>query len=641
MKKIFIIIYVFVITFSFINAEKVVNEKDKEIYYTNVDRTEYPNASAAILLDETVINLKKDMSYTKKRRVIKKILTYKGKKEHSEYRIYYDRRDEKVDLKDVTTVALTRANKFKVTAADMDAIRDLDAPFDAGKMDYAVHNMKIIPFANTGVNKIVNIEYEIKSDEKNKFADRILFANNEPIYRKIYKIIMPKEMKLNYFFDDNKINFNEEVKGDKKILVWEKNKLEQIISEENMPAKSYFLPALNITSYNNWDELKKTLKKKITDKINVTDKIKKRTKEITSGSKNIKEEIYTLKQFVAKNINHINVNNLLDFEYKTAEQVLENGYASSFDKTILFLSMLKSIGIEGVPVAVSMDQFYWDKYKSFINPGDFNSIIPMVNIDNKNYYINLNSEFIKLDESNYYNQTGMNLYKDDNYFVEIDDVNNQNSKMEIVYNIEIDKNGNAVINKKSKYYDFFAVSKRRKFKYMTEKKKKQDFEQLIGRISQNAEAISPQRKISLGDVVEIEYKYKHDGFAVKDGEFMYFDIPITMSRYGFNKAKSERKYPYINLSESEYEITLNIKTPSNFKSIINPREIKKQTEIFNLSKDVEIKNKNIQVNYFFKKKPGYLDLDEYKEIYDLNINLLHPKHKRVLLKEDKKFLGIF
>jgi len=49
----------------------------------------------------------------------------------------------------------------------------------------------------------------------------------------------------------------------------------------------------------------------------------------------------------------------------------------------------------------------------------------------------------------------------------------------------------------------------------------------------------------------------------------------------------------------------------------------------------------MRVNYLFKKKPGYLDLDEYKKLYDLNINLLHPKQKRVLLKENKKFLGIF
>jgi hypothetical protein len=84
-KVTIIVLLIFTVFISFVDAS--ISKSDKKIYDTKIDNIKYPNSSAAILLDYTRITINSDSTYSKTKRVVKRVLNYKGKKENSEYKI--------------------------------------------------------------------------------------------------------------------------------------------------------------------------------------------------------------------------------------------------------------------------------------------------------------------------------------------------------------------------------------------------------------------------------------------------------------------------------------------------------------------------------------------------------------------------
>lgn len=616
-----------------------------DIYNTRIDINKYPNASVVTLLDKENINFNTDNSYIIKKHIIKRILNYKGKKSSSEYKIKFDKRFEKISIISAKTIKMEKTGMKEIPVNKKDNIRIIDAPSDVGLMRYAVHKMEVIAFPSVNEGDIIDIEYTIENKNRQKRSKTISFASKEAVYNKVEIINIPKDMNFNItkFNWNDKIEYTDNKNNDRRIIKFDEKFMPQILDERNIPESFKFIPTVIFTNYNNWKEYKDILLEKYVkinknkDNLKVLSYIKNKVldKLITKDMTNIKKaEI--IQDFIAKHIEIKYIENLLDFKASSPKKVVESGYGTSLDIENLFLLLLKEEGISGKIVILGSNKLVWDDIEKGIDVNGFNYAISKIKIDDKSYFVDATNKFSKLGESITENNIGLILNKGKVEFVDVKSNEKNITRTEKKYNIVIDLNGDATINKTIYYYGINAIGERGKYKYMTPIMKQQDYQKELGMISQNAYPISKQMDIGLGSPVKISYIYKYKNFASIDGNFIYFDLPYRLDKLDlFEKV---RKYPFELYSDIIEKDNISIEYPQKYKVRIAPKSLEIKDKNMWIKRDLQINNNDgkgrIILNTIVKYNAHIYALNEYSKLYKTIEKLTYPKNTKVLLEKE-------
>lgn len=633
-KILFLIILVFCFYINLYSLEIVQKPLQKDIEIYNADISAYEEDAAVILLDETKVYIENDFSYKIKKRIVKKINDYKGKKEHSEFKEYYDTRYEKIYIENAVTVKKIE-NEYKIVDIDKNAIREIDAPFDAGKMDYAVHKMKIAAFSSVEEGDILDITYIIENNKKDKFIDNIIFISKIPIMEKKYEIFYPE----NFVPNINERNFNENIFkseyifGDKKVILWSGKNINEIMPENSLPRYSYFLPTIFISFYKDFEEYKSLLWDKYKNKIEVTDKIKKIIQNETFNNDEIEKKIEKLKNYVAKNIQYKSINSILDFEVRDVDTIIQSGYASTIDRAVLLISILKGIGVDAEGIVIGIDKLYWEEYKNYCYVSDFNYFLIRVKLNEKYYYFETESEFYKFGEINCINEIGIVINDKKLEIVEIDPDLENKEKTIINEKINISKEGNAKIFRKIDYSGINAKNMREKYYYMTPIRRKQDYEMIINSISYNAEAVSENIDISYEKPTTLKYEYIHKNYINNDKNYYYFNIYNNIAPYKLTEDYENRFYPYESLEDKEFYRNTEIIFPENLDTVIIPKNIKIENIYFDIERSIEIEQNRCYIKDIIIFKPFIISNKEYSNFYKIIQELIHPENSIFLLLE--------
>ena len=208
------------------------------------------------------------------------------------------------------------------------------------------------------------VEYEYKVDYFNPFNRDIFqgnwyFSSLSPIYNSKLTIIIPSEKELKYVTRNLDKNVGTPTKTDKGATVeyiWESHDLPYIVREVMMPDLGDVLPRLAFTTTPSWDFLMDWSNSLILDKIAVTPEIEKKVNEIVLEAKaeTDEEKLAALYHWVQKNIKYISIKGDISTGWTghPAIETLNNGYGDCIDKSILFCTMLKVVGIEAYPISV-------------------------------------------------------------------------------------------------------------------------------------------------------------------------------------------------------------------------------------------------------------------------------------------------
>ncbi|NIA23631.1 MAG: DUF3857 domain-containing protein, partial [Proteobacteria bacterium] len=587
----------------------------------------------------TKITINKDLSYKETRRIVTKVLNYRGKKESSEKRIFFDSRFDHVKIDRSLTVKMNNG-KYKVIPTDKNAIRILDAPKESGFMDYAVHKMEVVAFSNVERGNIVDLTYSVKNDKRQPFSDKLGFGYKEPIYKMHFEIVLPKTMKIEF----NKVKgvkFTDKIVGSKRILTWEANNLPQIIREQNMPKSDLIVPTLYFSVYKNWRQFKDNLLKQYDNSVKVTPEVKTLVNSIVSKDDNKFQQVKKISLYLARRIANKNVMNLEDFNIQPVDNIIARGYAASFDRVAFFLSMMKTIGVEGYPVAIGPELLYWNNEKDFIQTEDFIKIIARVNINGKEYYVDPSNEFYPIGYIGEENRIGMAILPGDVKFNPVMNTGKFKNREIVDYNIKISKNGTARVFECHTYWGNEAVRMRSKYKYMTPVQKMQDYQKILGHISENVFPVSKNMSIDLGYPVKISYEYGYNNYAVEEGKFVYFDIPSNLVPFKSNKPPKQKQYPFVSSKNDDIIYNVNISYPSSLKPVIIPPSINLKSTAFDVSRTINTGKGEITTKDEVSKKYGMIQKTDYAEFYSKIMKLSHPKYYKVLMKKRSKFLGIF
>lgn len=512
-------------------------------------------ADSVILRNETKVELLTESSWTMTEKVSRKILTYAGKKSAAELKFSYN-----PVWTDFTLIAA------KVTAADgkvmkvkAEEVNLMDAAWVGSAPRYPAGKIKVVSLP--GVDVGCTIDYEVKYTFRDRpFFDMVeLFRHSEPIVSASLQLTAPSQlaekMHTTGVFDGVKTQTLRE--GDKTVSRWTTEGVAKYQDERNLPPPISFCPYVMIST-GNWNSYATELNRNLNDRAAGQSECQSKARELMSGAKDKAAGLRAVNQFILKNIRLTGpaFSQLPLTSLSAGDVVLRDGYGHSADRAVVFVAMLKAAGFDPELVTVgnypAIESLY-SPYRICPSYALMNTVLVRVSCDGEVLYLNAD---------NHYGIPGINPY---NGYPALDLSSGQlirvtapprlANRVGSDVKIDFDLDGNALITRRSCYYGDEYSSFRKSFLEMTPELRRRFFMEEAAGVSQAARIVSADVDTNSYPLVKTMV-LKVPRFAVRDGNYLYFNFPGAVLRQLLPSGGEKRTMPYYYRHDENIEMTM-------------------------------------------------------------------------------------
>jgi len=496
--------------------------------------------------------------------VKKKILTYAGKKDHAELKIYYNPIWEDVKI---LNAVVTDIDDEKHEISD-DAINIMDASWVSSAPRYPAE--KILVANLPAVDQDCLIEYKVQHTYKDRpfFATRNTFNASDPVVEEVMKISAPKNMKIDVLLTNEanmEIRGGTIEEGDRTIYKWKVLDQEAMRTENSMPPAYTYCPTI-FASSGNWKSYATKVGKAFENASENQVACAAKAAEIVKEAKTEKEKIEAIRNFVAKNIRSAGpaFYELPLSEISKADTTLKDGYGNNADRAILIYTMLKSIGLAPEFVLSSWLSMLDSVAKPLIDfpfASNFGGVLIKLKVDGNIVYLNDTGEYSELGTTPHDKRPALTL--PDGKIEIVKAAPDKESKSETKYKCSVSENGDIKIKVSKKYYGSTFAGMKRFFAEMQPDEFKKYKENLVSGMSQSA-------KLE-GDIIsdfksypgKTEFTVTIPKYAVRENDFLYFVLPQTLGNFlGINS--EARENPIYWSSPAKSETVMEISLPKGF-----------------------------------------------------------------------------
>ncbi len=488
-----------------------------------------------------------------------------------------------------------------------------------------------IPQAEVGDIVEYAIYYDVYSPWNKKiFTVNWNYASREPVYFTHYKIVLPdtsffKKILLNADSFDIKVDIIQ--KDGKKIIDTRSWKLPAFDEEPLMPDLMDIVPRLVGSNQKDWSYIFNWYKDFQLKRMVVTDTLKKLADFIVKDAKTLDDSIALIYYWVQQNIRYISIKGAAasGVSGHPAEETLHNGYGDCTDKSILFSTLLKAVGIEAYPVYIRT------------NDG------PMLVKEIPSYYGNhaITQVFYPDGRYRFLDATGrwsrypyfwsadhgvwaICAQKDSIYFIDVPPPEDYARIYE--YNLKINPDGSMKLKFYSSYTGDYESNLKYYWNYVRPDERKYRIMSMVAQISPGA-TLDSFKLINTSDISKpfhILYYATIPGYLEKEGNFYLFNLPDLRSRFRFDYISlSHRDYP-LRFSTSEMiSDSYYIEIPSQFSITSLPKSIYDSTDLWIVRGEyVRTDNPNIIIYKDVYKRFGrYIPVKRYREFREALLRL--------------------
>ncbi len=352
MKKIFLLIS---LTLTFLNASDVLNKIDE------FEATKQENENGAVFLQRKFSIELDEKNFSKfKIYYLIAILDNQAALDyshlHSSFNSYY--KNAKLDFARV----ITKSGEIHKIKRDAVHIKDVN--------DNMYSDSKIIEFSLPNLKAGTFIEYQITfSDIKQLIPNHFSLRGNlvkihesiasklriDPIRESILELKTPKEQKINYQINvlEDEVDITEN--DDSKVYKWKYTNIKSF-TLERLSSLRYEdkIPSFEISTMDDWNIVNNYLFTVLNSRIDTSHDLKQLAKDLVKGLSSDKEKIHAIYEYMHKNIKYIFANlNMGGYTPHYASEIYRNQYGDCKDQTILFISLLKAVGIKANPVLIN------------------------------------------------------------------------------------------------------------------------------------------------------------------------------------------------------------------------------------------------------------------------------------------------
>ncbi|MFH2036207.1 MAG: DUF3857 domain-containing protein [Candidatus Zixiibacteriota bacterium] len=263
---------------------------------------------------------------------------------------------------------------------------EVDIGLSAGY--YYDHKMLMAVFENIEVNDVIAYEYNIVENEYwCSYFQSFIFQYDYPTLSTYFSVVPPKGWKLN-FSGRNLEPVIHSVIDEK--YIWSSGYLSLFKEEPLMPLDAKNIRILDVGCYDpqsgnmnlfkDWKEVARWESDVFRPAFFATEEISNIAQEVSKNLTDPIKKIIEIAKFVRDEIRYVAVEiGEGRFKPRMASETLTNKYGDCKDKTVLMLSLLKSIGFKASSVLVSTND---SVDIDFPSPYQFNHVIVAINIEN-------------------------------------------------------------------------------------------------------------------------------------------------------------------------------------------------------------------------------------------------------------------
>lgn len=608
-----------------------------------------------VQLNRSEFTLASATEWTNVHTVKKEILTYAGKKGHSELRLGYNPIWEEVTL----NYARVTQKDGTVKSIQPQEINIMDADWVTAAPRYPAGKTKVISLPGVEIGSVIEYQIQTRFWQQPYFSFTHAFVSSDPVDLEEILIQSPKDLPLN-------VEGFEVSEGQGGSHVYRASStIAPTKQERNLPP--YYLlgkwvSAFGIKSAGNVMDI---MSKALSSKVETTSEIRAKAAALTKGMKNDYEKVIAIRDFVAKDIRYAGPSMFgLPLQCLTpASRTLADRYGNNADRAILARSLLKAAGVKSelLGVAGGEGRRLLPMRRLDLSWGEFNGLaikLPTLS-DSKtggpaylaefNQYANLFATSLDGDlvfslEKNHQDKpTTLGVGADpllDMGIAEKVHVNGPyRTRVESSYVIDVDETGNAMVEvtKTSRGTGFAGFNR-----YHTEmrpEEKSRFHQQLITGLSANARAAGPM-EVSTSYPGKLDYKATVDRFAISTEGYLYLNPPRE-TLLPFTAGTDTRTGPFYYASEYEGAITWTIRLPAGYHPAILPSAFDwkgpEQLGSYNVtSSSKRLPDGRLELTFRHEAhfEPEIVPASNYETLRELQRRLTHPSMWRILLEKD-------
>jgi transglutaminase-like putative cysteine protease len=594
-------------------------------------------------------------------RMSKRVLSYAGKKAHSELRINYNPVWEEVAF----TGSVTSA-KGEVKKVRKEEMNTLDAAWAASAPRYPAGKTLVISFPNVDIGSVIKYEYTITRKNQPFFSVREYFNGFDLIhykwvnlgipagYQKILKTEaseginrsvagMPKIDKA-LFYPDKADAGQIKEKQDRPNTAWFSGSLPTVKRERNLPPWWSFNPTLYITT-STWPEYAKRVGGALGKAADGHPDIKALAQKLIAGKKEPADQVCAIRDYVARSIRHAgpSITRLPLSAITPAHMTLKDGYGNGADRAVLIYALLVAAGhkaefvlASSVPEAEGLT-YPMHKYP---RAGDFPMVLVRTKIGQKDIYLNDTNEYARLGVTPHDGLYGLAIPSGVINIIRAAD--SERDRAASTTDIKLLANGDAHITTTVRHYGSDYTDFRKKFSEIRPEERRRHHQKLVASIAQSAKAAGPFTTDYKAYPGVEGFAVTVKNYAVHDGDHYYFTVRSSLGGI-FGLSADTRENPLYRSWPTRARATTNITLPLGVEAIVLKPDVMKAAVPSGHVSSVLITapaseaGRPLRLILFQEAilKPAVISSDFYSRLLKLQRQLRHPKARTILLKMKK------